>query len=235
MDYRDHEIGHRDDGFWFRAKNDLISILMKKCSLKRRLKILNLGAGTGDDLDVLNQFGDNYVVDIDKKALSLIDGKKCIEKRQADACRLPYKPGFFDAVVSFDVFEHVKDDKKAISEVYRVLKKGGVLVFTVPAFQSLFSSHDRALKHMRRYGRKEMIGLLSGFRETETFYWNSLLFIPIAMMRIAKRRSKARVDHAKLSRPADWLLHRMISIDNSMIKNDLSMPIGLTIAGICRK
>ena len=164
MDYKDLQAGQTNENFWFKAKNDLIDILIKKvCKNKKQLKILNIGAGTGDDLEVLSKYGKNYMVDIDKNALSIIENKLCEEKKVADACKLPYNDNFFDVVVSFDVFEHIINDKKSVDEVYRVLKNGGVLIFTVPAFQSLFSSHDKALQHQRRYNKKSVKDLLSKF------------------------------------------------------------------------
>ena len=157
MDYKDYQAGQTADNFWFRAKYKLIELLMdKNCSSNNQvpLKILSIGTGTGDDLKILDSFGDNYVTDILPEALSLVPDEVCYEKRIADACDLPYEDNFFDIVVSFDVFEHIENDTKAVSEVYRTLKKGGALVYSVPAGPNLFSSHDVALEHFRRYDKK---------------------------------------------------------------------------------
>ena len=153
MDYKEYENGESASRhFWHRAKNDLIFRLLSKLK-KRNLKILNLGAGTGDDLETLNKFGTVYVTDINENALSLIPNNLCAEKKRCDAQNLTYPNEFFDVVTSFDVFEHIPDDKKAINEVSRVLKKDGHLIFSVPAFQFLYSAHDKALEHKRRYSK----------------------------------------------------------------------------------
>ena len=158
MDYKDLQSGNTQEDFWFKAKNGLVKTLLEKtCANKKELLILNLGAGTGDDLKILSKFGKNYVIDIDQESLSAIDNTLCAEKKLADACDLPYRDDFFDVVVSFDVFEHIKNDFQAIREVHRVLKSGGVLIFAVPAFEFLFSSHDKALRHFRRYSNKNNI------------------------------------------------------------------------------
>ena len=232
MDYKDLQAGQTKENFWFRAKNDLINVLMKKaCKNRKRLRILNIGAGTGDDLEVLNKFGKNYVIDIDKDALSVIDDKSCEERKIADACNLPYDDNFFDVAVSFDVFEHIKNDQRAISEVYRVLKENGVLIFTVPAFQFLFSSHDKALHHQRRYNKENIKTLLFQFNNIKIFFWNSLLFMPMATMRLLKRKSKPKVDQMNLSPWLNTLFFNLLKIDNSLIKKGISMPIGLSIVG----
>ncbi|GCC10046.1 putative S-adenosylmethionine-dependent methyltransferase/MSMEI_2290 [archaeon] len=232
MDYKDLQAGQTKENFWFRAKNDLINVLMKKaCKNRKRLRILNIGAGTGDDLEVLNKFGKNYVIDIDKDALSVIDDKLCEERKIADACNLPYDDNFFDVAVSFDVFEHIKNDQKAISEVYRVLKENGVLIFTVPAFQFLFSSHDKALHHQRRYSKENIKTLLFQFNNLKIFFWNSLLFVSIATMRLLKRKSKPKVDLMDLPPWLNTLFFNLLKIDNFLIKRGISMPIGLSIVG----
>jgi len=154
MDYKDYQSGKVKLDFWFRAKNDLIEkLLFNQFPKKKKLKILNLGAGTGSDLEILNNFGEVYVIDVEKKALDLIPDNLCVEKKICDACKLIYKDDFFDLVVSFDVFQHIENDEIAIKEAYRVLKKKGILFFSVPALQKLYSSHDKALEHKRRYSK----------------------------------------------------------------------------------
>ena len=232
MDYKDLQSGQTKDNFWFKAKNELVEVLMKKaCKGRRQLKILNLGAGTGEDLDILSAYGRTYVIDIDEAALSVVDSRLCEEKRVSDACSLPYEDSFFDVVVSFDVLEHIKNDHKAVSEIHRVLKKGGALVFTVPAFQFLFSSHDKILQHQRRYCKGSITDLLSQFIDLKIFFWNSLLFWPIALMRLVKRRSKPQLDHMNLPGWANALFFHVLKVDNSLIRQGVSMPVGLTMAG----
>jgi SAM-dependent methyltransferase len=236
MDYRDLQAGQTKDRFWFKAKNDLISILMEKaCKEKRDLKILNIGVGTGEDLEILNKFGKNYIIDIDKNALSLIDNRLCQEKIIANASNLPYQDDFFDVAVSFDVFEHIKDQQKAVRECYRVLKENGALVFSVPAFNFLYSSHDRALNHHRRYDRGNLKNLLSDFSNLKTFFWNSLLFTPIAFKRLFEKKARPKVDHFNFFGWVDALFYRILSVDNFFIKKNGSLPFGLTIVGFCYK
>ncbi len=236
MDYKDYQSRYKNSDFWFRAKKDLIKILMLKvCKESKNLDILNLGAGTGDDLKILSKYGNIYVTDIEKKALDSIKGNFYFEKRVADACNLPYQDNFFDIVVSFDVFEHIQDDAKAVSEVYRVLKKDGNLVFTVPAFQFLFSSHDKALEHKRRYSKKMLKALLSNFSDLKLNYWNSILFLPISALRLVKKKSEAKVDSANLPRFLNSLLYQFLKVDNSLVNHKIPLPFGLTILGYCRK
>ncbi len=238
MDYKDYEAGQTADNFWFRAKYGLIELLMEKKALKDRtepLKILSIGTGTGDDLKILKQFGNNYVTDILPEALAVIPEEDCFEKRLADATNLPYDEGFFDIVVSFDVFEHIEDDTKAVKEVYRVLKKGGSLVYSVPAGPGLFSSHDVALEHHRRYNKKMVKQLFQEFKEVKMYSWNSLLYPLIAASRIKNKNKEPRVDHPKFSGVVDSMFYNLLRFDNFLIRRGMSLPVGVSIAGWCEK
>ena len=235
MDYKDKVAGQTNEHFWFKAKKDLIDTLMQKaCQNKRNLKILSIGVGTGDDLDILSKYGQNYITDVDEHSLSIIDSSLYLEKRVSDACMLPYQDNFFDVVISCDVFEHIDNHTKAASEVYRVLKADGALVFTVPAFQFLFSSHDVALQHFRRYNKKGIQSLLNQF-DSNIYFWNSILFLPMAITRIINKNSEPKVDHGNVPTWLNTIFFYLLKIDNFLIKRNLSMPIGLSLVGYCFK
>ncbi|MEX2756340.1 MAG: methyltransferase domain-containing protein, partial [Candidatus Sigynarchaeota archaeon] len=205
MDYKDYLSGQIKDNFWSMAKRDLIDVLLghytKNMHQGLNLQILNIGAGLGDDLKVISAFGAVHVVDIDQRALQLVPEDLCQEKRIADIVDLPYPDGSFDIVTCFDVFEHVKDDARAMREVFRVLKAGGLLLFTVPAFQRLYSSHDRLLSHVRRYDYRDIIGRLARFTILFISYWNCMLSIPVAIRRLLRKNQAPSADIVSFSRP----------------------------------
>lgn len=233
MDYKIYLAGQKNANFWFKAKNGLIDVLFSKLH-KKNLKILSVGSGTGDDLKILNKYGDVYVTDISKKALMAIPNKLCKEKITCDVCNIPYPDKFFDIVTAFDVFEHVTDDKLAISEVHRVLKKGGKVLFTVPAFQFLYSGHDKAVNHKRRYTKRMLYALFKIFTKVKLGYWNSLLFLPVCINRLSHKNS-VRVDNQNLPKLLNYLFYKLLSFENKLIKNNFKLPLGLSIYGIYEK
>lgn len=202
---------------------------------RKDLKILNIGAGIGINLDIFNKFGEVYVIDINQQALDLIPENLYKEKKSCDVTNLLYPDNYFDMICSFDVFEHVENDFKAVSEVYRALKKGGFLIFTVPAFQFLFSAHDKALCHFRRYNKRSIQNLLTHFKNIKINYWNSILFFPILILRILKKKSEPRTDYFDLPVIIETLFAKLLSFENFLIEKGFKLPIGLSIFGYCRK
>ena len=79
---------------------------------------------------------------------------------RGDATRLPLAPGSLDLVVAFDVLEHIEDDKAAATGVFEALRPGGTFLVAVPADPRLWSAHDVAVGHVRRYTRPELLDLL---------------------------------------------------------------------------
>jgi len=234
MDYKDYIDGQTGEQFWFKSKKDLINILFNKIG-RKNLRILNIGSGTGADLEIMNRFGNIYIIDVNKKALDLIPSNLYYEKKVCDATALPYPNDFFDIVCSFDVFEHIKNDKKAVLEAHRVLKKNGWLLLMVPAFNFLFSAHDKALLHYRRYSKKKLYDLLRIFKYEYLSYWNSILFIPLSILRILKKRAKPKTDYFNLPSLLEIVFLNFLRIENKIIMKDYRLPFGLSLVGVYKK
>jgi len=234
MDYKELSKISETNNFWLEAKLGLIDTLLHKID-KRNIKILNIGTGTGEEIKVLKKYGKVYAIDINSDAIKMIPKGLCEEKKVCDATDITYPDEFFDLVTSFDVFEHIKNDSKSVREVKRILKPSGYLIFTVPAFQFLFSSRDKALEHKRRYNKAELRLLLKKFHVVCMGYWNFFLFIPISIMRLLAARSRPKLDHVELGRNINFVLYNILEIENRLIRNNISLPIGLTIYGICKK
>lgn len=162
--------------WWFAGRRAIIAQLLnailkttnkalaKQNSAEQRLDtlsayhLLDIGSGTGANLPLLRSVvgssGSVTAIDFSPLALrfaadhAVMSG---ISLLQGDALRLPFPDNQFDVVTMLDVLEHLRDDSEALTEVFRVLRPGGHLVFSVPAYQHLWSAHDTALHHFRRY------------------------------------------------------------------------------------
>ena len=171
-----------EDSHWWYAERR--ALLARSISGMEPGTALDIGAAGGGNTRVLLARG--------WKAFALeygLAGAEVAKDRgipviQADGCRLPLRSNCLELVIAFDVLEHLEDDSAAASEIARVLRPGGTALITVPADPGLWSAHDEAVGHRRRYTRETLsVTLLSaGLIIEHLSSWNVLLR-PIAAWR----------------------------------------------------
>ena len=98
-----------------------------------------------------------------------------------------------DGTLVLEVQQHLGDDRAAARELARVVRPGGVAIVTVPAFQELWSPHDEALDHQRRYRLHEIEAVLrdAGLTIEHSTYYNFFLFPVVAAARMVERARTA--------------------------------------------
>ena len=166
------------DYWWFVGRRALIARLLaatRPFISSKAPQLVDIGCGTGANLPMLREAvgTEGAVFGLDFSPLALqwsrseggIEGGQ-IYLSQGDALSLPLRDHCADIVTMLDVLEHLSDDSKALSEVHRILKPGGALILSVPAYQHLWSAHDEALHHFRRYEKAGLNRVLrdAGFR-----------------------------------------------------------------------
>lgn len=168
--------------------------------------IVDLGCGSGYLLDDLRSVHvDATFIGIDLvasglvKAHALVPGARLI---QADVCDLPLADESVDAIVSANLLEHIPDDRRALSEIYRVLKPGAPAVLVVPSGRDTYDYYDRFLGHERRYGRRELADKAgdAGLEVVVDRYLASLLYLPFWLVKQRNRRRYADLEGAELER-----------------------------------
>ena len=159
---------------------------------------------------------------------------------RGSAEKLPVRAAALDVVVALDVIEHLDDDRLALREMLRVLRPGGVLLATVPAYAFLWSSHDEALGHRRRYLRPQLRErvLDAGFEIALCSYiMGSILPIAIAVRlaeRVLRRRGPAQSDYPTLPRFLNDALARLVGLGGH-VAPIVSLPFGLSIMVVARR
>src|SRR5260221_4738200 len=97
-----------------------------------------------------------------------------------DLTMLPFRTGAFDGVTTGETLEHLDDDRGAAREIGRVVRRGGRVVATVPALQSLWSKSDDYYEHRRRYARATLVGLFrdAGLSIRKAAFWGFPIVLP---------------------------------------------------------
>ncbi|MDW6020955.1 class I SAM-dependent methyltransferase [Mesorhizobium sp. BAC0120] len=173
--------------WWFVGRRRLFARLITQAGIPANAAVVDIGTGTGANLRLLRDMGFTHVTGIDPSAEA---AHWCAEKglgmvREGDIRALPLPDGSVDLVLATDVAEHVEDDHKALSEISRVLRPGGLALITVPAFPSLWGLQDERSHHYRRYRMAPFLRLLdrAGLHVEKKFHFNYLLFTPIYLAR----------------------------------------------------
>lgn len=230
--------------FWFVAKHRLLlSIIGELLNSRENPKILDIGCGTGGFLKEVDSVGDAVGLDWDKRALLFCHKRGLKKLILADWDFPPLKNESFDAVVASDFLEHLDDDVRAVGNMYSVLKEGGIMLLTVPAHPWLFSSHDVALKHKRRYSRKTLTKTLqsAGILNAQVFYWGGVLLpfiVPIRMVqKIFLKREKRNYETIKYEVPEflNNFFIRVLDFELRRIKKDKAMKLGSSLVAIAKK
>jgi SAM-dependent methyltransferase len=180
-----------EEGYWWRIrKREIVKDIINRLNLNFRT-ILDAGCGTGLNLNYLKHYGNVIGLDLSKEALNFCKIREAENLIQADAEKVPFKEDTFDLIIALDLLEHL-DDRGVLKEFYRVLNPNAYLIVTIPAFTFLWSKHDEALHHKRRYNKDQFSAILkqNGFILKKITYWNFFLFLPIVMMRLIKKSNE---------------------------------------------
>ena len=223
--------------WWFRGRLAVILASLQRALPPRRVHLLEIGCGTGNVLAALGRFGEAVGMEThpDLVAAARAAGLDVRVGRLPGDLVVPR--GWADVVLLLDVLEHLDDDAAALQTARRALGADGLLVVTVPAYQWLWSAHDVALGHRRRYTARGLRRLVetAGFSVVRVSYFNTLLFPAVALARAWKRwRGDPRHD---LRRPAPALnraLERLFALERHIVPRG-ALPFGGSLLLVARR
>jgi len=228
--------------WWHIGRSRIIYKLLKNyLPPASSLDILDVGCGTGINLGILAKFGRVVGLDSSKEALQFARKRGFTNLRQGRAEKLPFANKFFDLVTALDVIEHIADDLRALQEFHRVLTDDGLLLITAPAYQFIWSEHDEALHHFRRYTASQIHQKLNqaGFRVIKRSYiitFNFPLILGYRLLRglFPKNASAPQTSYVVLPRFFNNFLIFSLKIEAQLLKY-LNLPFGTSVVCLCQK
>lgn len=225
--------------WWFLARRDILeSVVRRVVRPPERAHILEIGCGTGHNLAMLSKFGTVEATELDAGARVLAEkrlGRKIEPAALPDLSAFP--EAHFDLVALLDVLEHVPDDRSALAAIRTRLKPGGKLLVAVPANPWMWSAHDVAHHHHRRYHKGELRDAAkeAGYDVELLSPFNSLLFPLIAAARFAgKLVGRESADDAMPPRPVNSALRAIFGLETALVGR-VPLPAGVSLVAVLRR
>lgn len=227
--------------WWFLARKEIVLRLIHKFQQREKESspphILDIGCGTGGMLTALQSLGTVWGIDSSKKAVDYASSKvpKATITQGSVPQDMPQQQ--FDIITLLDVLEHIEDDTAALQKIKQSLKPRGIAVITVPALQFLWTSHDDMNEHKRRYSRRELKEKIekSGLILKKISYYNTLLFLPIAAIKILQRLFPLKKkSHFRDTPPPAFLnipLRIIFGLEKYLLSS-LNFPFGISIIAV---
>jgi SAM-dependent methyltransferase len=227
--------------WWFAGRRRIIEVFVKNvCRNMGTLqpRILDVGCGTGANLQMLAQFGAAEGVDVSMEALDFCRARGLSEVKQGAAESLPFADASFDLVTGLDVVEHLDDDIAGLSEMRRVLRSEGRAVLFVPAFTFLWGVQDDISHHRRRYTLRDLKKKLeaAGLAVERASYANITFFVPILVGRVLMRLTGLRpASENNITVGAlNGLLGRILGAEGWWLRR-MRFPFGVSIVCVAKK
>lgn len=226
--------------WWFQARSYILTGLLDSLCIPQGASLLEVGSGTGANLSLLSKYGTVTALEPDETARKLCQERyHVLPDTGALPESIPYSSESFDLIAAFDVIEHISDDREVLSSLHRLLKPGGHLVLTVPAFPSLWSEHDVSHHHQRRYRRLPLEALLAeaGFIVNYASYYNCILFPLIALTRGVKKLfpGSGSPDDSLPHPLVNRLLFRLFAAERGRISRHRRFPFGVSLVAIASR
>jgi SAM-dependent methyltransferase len=231
-----HEV--EDLHWWYRGRRRVIDRALRRMDLPGSVRILDAGCGSGRNMVDLAAFGTVTGLELADASVARARERRVGEVVQGTLDAMPFEPDSFDLAVSLDVVEHLEDDRLALAELRRVVRPGGSLMLTVPAYPRLWSQHDVVNHHFRRYTLRTLVDAAgaAGWQLVSSTHFNGLL-LPAAVAHRGLQRLRPPSDDAlsDLERTPGRLngvLELPLLFEARLVGAGLRIPAGLSLMAV---
>lgn len=219
--------------WWYRARRRILAdLIAREAGLPDDARILEIGCGTGHNFPMLGRFGTLDALEVDEPARALAAQRLGRPVGNAPLPELPGVPdGAYDLIALLDVLEHIDADQASLESIATKLAPGGRILLTVPAYQWMWSAHDEAHHHKRRYSKAglEAVIAAAGLKAERAGYFNSLLFPLAAAVRLAgKAAGKTESDDKVPAAPLNRLFDGIFGLERHLVGR-VPLPFGVSL------
>lgn len=225
--------------WWFLARRQIIIQLLQYFCPDKAYNLLDIGCGCGANLLALSRYYNCTGIEPSDEGIDYCAKRnlKITKGYLPDKIDLP--DNSFDIITMIDVLEHIKQHNLVLKTVHRLLKKNGVFLATVPAYQWLYTKRDEFHHHCRRYSKSELNTLLSsgGLEKIILSYYNFFLF-PLALLERGTKKflkkDKPKPDLFIPPKPLNNFLKSVFAFEKKLLPK-ISLPYGLSVIALYKK
>ena len=243
-------VSEREERYWWhRARRAMATGLLRRHGVAQGCRAVDLGCGTGGNLSIFSPFAPRSVVGLDISPIALQHARRKDPSAplvRADLSRpLPFADASLDVVTIFNVLYHrwVEDEVAVLSEVHRILRPGGLLIATEPAFRAFERQMDAAAMTRHRFRIPEFTAMCAkaGLRVSFASYFTSFGAPVVSLMKAVDRGStsaaagRIHADMKPLNPVLNEILHVIANVEALAIVRGWRLPFGLTLACVARK
>ena len=225
--------------WWFRGRKKIILDLISELVLPTKGILLDVGCGTGAILEAFSRKYEAIGLDSSKLAVKFCRERGLSNVYQGELADLSLPKEKIRLITLLDVLEHIEDDIATLKTCFDKLKSNGYLIITVPAYMFLWTGHDTAGMHKRRYTKKTLRKVVvdAGFEIRKISYYNTFLFPLMALSRLSERVLGAKRYEERLTIPStviNNLFELIFRFERHFLKQ-LSFPFGGSLICIGQK
>ena len=228
--------------WWFLARKKIILKLIDLYHTRsENEQILDVGCGAGMMLKaLLPERGTVWGLDKSEKALRYSKEKVPGARMILGSFPEDLPRDSFDIITVLDVLEHIDEDAKALAALKGALAPDGIAVITVPAYQFLWTNHDLVNEHKRRYTAPELKRKIldAGLTIEKISYYNTFLFLPVALSKFANRFFFPQTQsHFGATPPPQWInraLETIFSLEKYLLPF-LNFPFGVSVIAVVKR
>ncbi len=226
-----------EEYWWYAARRRIVldqaRRILSSRSTEGTPRILDFGCGTGANLKAMAELGRVHGLDASPEAVAFCHERGLSQVELLEGPPPPETPfgGEFDLITMLDVLEHIPDDVEILKRLGSWLVPGGVLLLTVPAYESLWSGEDYVSNHLRRYTAPSLKKVMSeaGCGAAKLTYFNTFL-LPLQALaiwgtRLFRPGSEHESDIAPLNPLLNRILTRIMEVERKIIARR-NLPLG---------
>lgn len=229
-----------DEHWWFVGRRSILRSFLQRILDSGNSSdpgILDVGCGTGANLEMLRDFGSATGVDVSEEAIQYCRDKG-LNVKKGSAEKLPFEDASFDLVTALDVIEHLDDDVGGLKEMFRVTKPGGAALIFVPAFMWLWGVQDDISEHKIRYTKSQIVERVeaAGYCVERATYANFTFFAPILAGRLFMKISGIKPESENnINVSALNGVFGSVFGSERLLLNRIGFPFGVSLIVVARK